>query len=248
LRVYGGGPVRCGAGLRRCASERVACGAVPTVDDTLRAHNGLEPATRSSCCVPQFYKTACLYRLCALLCAQQLPAQPSHAPRHVFRPPPRHPLVPPRFPTPARHNGTAGVVLEPMPWQQLVSLIADGSPRALGRLGRHPLGIKRYWDHRDKVLLQRYASGAGPGQARASWLRSVPRQLVWSQAGIADCSDRHARNRCCLPGGLQAGVWVREAAVLSHHGSERSKAASLVRHRISSLSIAAWYCLHDTLH
>ncbi|EFN50798.1 hypothetical protein CHLNCDRAFT_55564 [Chlorella variabilis] len=55
-------------------------------------------------------------------------------------------------------RGRPGVVLDPMPWQRLVSLVAQGVERALGSLGRHPLGIKRYWDHRDHVILRDHVS------------------------------------------------------------------------------------------
>lgn len=61
---------------------------------------------------------------------------------------------------PASLCPASGVVLEPMSWEQLASLVAEGSERALGTLGRHPAGIRRYWHHRNAVLLRQYASGA----------------------------------------------------------------------------------------
>lgn len=53
----------------------------------------------------------------------------------------------------------AGVRLEPISWRELAAVVADGSERALGALGRTPPQIKGYWDYRDRVILQENASG-----------------------------------------------------------------------------------------
>lgn len=49
--------------------------------------------------------------------------------------------------------------LEPISWRELTGIVADGSERALGALGRTPEQIKGYWDYRDRVILQENASG-----------------------------------------------------------------------------------------
>lgn len=55
-------------------------------------------------------------------------------------------------------RGRPGVRLEPIPWDELVALISDGSERALGSLGRSPLQLKEYWDYRDGVILRDFAT------------------------------------------------------------------------------------------
>ena len=47
-----------------------------------------------------------------------------------------------------------------MGWELLAELISDGSAEALGLLGRSPRQIKHYYDQRDDVILQEFASGA----------------------------------------------------------------------------------------
>lgn len=57
-------------------------------------------------------------------------------------------------------RGRPGVRLEPISWRELAAVVADGSERALGALGRTPPQIKGYWDYRDRVILQENASVA----------------------------------------------------------------------------------------
>ncbi|KAL4450534.1 hypothetical protein ABPG77_000890 [Micractinium sp. CCAP 211/92] len=57
-------------------------------------------------------------------------------------------------------RGRPGVRLKPISWRELTGIVADGSERALGALGRTPEQIKGYWDYRDRVILQENASVA----------------------------------------------------------------------------------------
>ena len=70
---------------------------------------------------------------CAPTDAHMHPAARRATPRDGASPPLAYPFSPP------------GVRLEPTSWQDLTAVLADGSERALGSLGRSPLGIKAYW-------------------------------------------------------------------------------------------------------
>ena len=52
----------------------------------------------------------------------------------------------------------AGIRINPIPWAELLQLVADGRPASLGQLGRSPLGLKHYKDTLDRVILSRFAS------------------------------------------------------------------------------------------
>lgn len=59
-----------------------------------------------------------------------------------------------------RLRGQLGFCFEPMPWDQAVAAIADGGVEAMGRMGRTPEGVARYWRWRDEVCAKEYASTA----------------------------------------------------------------------------------------
>ncbi|PSC67229.1 hypothetical protein C2E20_9081, partial [Micractinium conductrix] len=73
-----------------------------------------------------------------------------------------------------RLRGRPGVRLEPTSWQDLTAVLADGSERALGSLGRSPLGIKAYWDYRDHVIVGQYASVTDYLQAKVFGFPTQP--------------------------------------------------------------------------
>jgi Protein of unknown function (DUF3605) len=45
-----------------------------------------------------------------------------------------------------------------MSYESAKALIEEGSIEALGRLGRSPQGLKKYWDYRENVISKSYAS------------------------------------------------------------------------------------------
>ncbi len=48
-------------------------------------------------------------------------------------------------------RGLPGVRLEPISWEELAVVVADGGEDALGSLGRSPLAIKDYWLNNEQV-------------------------------------------------------------------------------------------------
>ncbi|KAL6782179.1 hypothetical protein ACKKBF_B39360 [Auxenochlorella protothecoides x Auxenochlorella symbiontica] len=47
-------------------------------------------------------------------------------------------------------RGIPGLRLEPLSWEELREIILDGSPAALGRLGRDPIAQRDYWLFREQ--------------------------------------------------------------------------------------------------
>ena len=73
---------------------------------------------------------------------------PDHHPPHAS----------PSLSTPSLCHIHAGVMMEPMAWEEASTLIRDGSLRALSILGRSPQGIKKYHHVRDSHILATYAT------------------------------------------------------------------------------------------
>ncbi|PRW20771.1 hypothetical protein C2E21_8875 [Chlorella sorokiniana] len=96
-------------------------------------------------------------------------------------------------------RGQPGVRLDPVTWDELSALVADGSEQALGTLGRTPLQIKEYWDYRDTVVLMRFASvtdylrqkvfglPTAPGPD-GRLVAQVPQGFFWSNGGSSACN------------------------------------------------------------
>lgn len=59
-----------------------------------------------------------------------------------------------------RLRGQLGFCFEPMTWESAAAAIADGGVAAMGRMGRTPEGVARYWLWRDEVCVKEYASTA----------------------------------------------------------------------------------------
>ena len=57
-------------------------------------------------------------------------------------------------------RGQLGFCFDPMPWERAAAAIADGGVAAMGRMGRMPEGVARYWRWRDEVCAREYASTA----------------------------------------------------------------------------------------
>ena len=63
-------------------------------------------------------------------------------------------------PTRDRLRGQLGFCFDPMPWDLAAAAVADGGVTAMGRMGRTPEGVARYWRWRDEVCAGEYASTA----------------------------------------------------------------------------------------
>jgi len=63
-------------------------------------------------------------------------------------------------PTRDRLRGQLGFCFDPMPWDLAAAAVADGGVAAMGRMGRTPEGVARYWRWRDEVCAGEYASTA----------------------------------------------------------------------------------------
>ena len=59
-----------------------------------------------------------------------------------------------------RLRGQLGFCFEPMTWESAAAAIADGGVSAMGRMGRTPEGVARYWRWRDEVCAAEYATTA----------------------------------------------------------------------------------------
>lgn len=59
-----------------------------------------------------------------------------------------------------RLRGQLGFCFEPMRWERAAAAVADGGVSAMGRMGRTPEGVARYWRWRDEVCAREYASTA----------------------------------------------------------------------------------------
>ncbi|KAK2078671.1 hypothetical protein QBZ16_003511 [Prototheca wickerhamii] len=55
-------------------------------------------------------------------------------------------------------RGVSGVRFEPTSWEELCSVIEDGSPEALARLGRSPMALKHYWDDLHRIKTELFVS------------------------------------------------------------------------------------------
>ena len=105
-------------------------------------------------------------------------------------------------------RGLPGMRLEPMPWNEAVEVVRDGTSVALARLGRMPLQSKHYREFRDGVILQEYVS--------------VTDYLYATVFGL-DCkqnSRRHGKLQAIVPDEFHAGepviVWRRNVSVAGY--------------------------------
>ena len=59
-----------------------------------------------------------------------------------------------------RLRGQLGFCFYPMPWAAAVEAVADGGVAEMGKMGRTPEGVARYWAWRDEVCDKEYATTA----------------------------------------------------------------------------------------